>query len=76
MTVDRPAPHRRAAECEHRLGAGQQRLGRVARIQTFNSMKDTKTGDQGPGTTLVLHEAIPSKVILHLVKRANAAAAK
>ena len=51
-------------------------IGHVAAIQTFNSMKDKNTGAQSPGTTLVLHEAIPSKVILHLVKRANGAAAK
>lgn len=51
-------------------------IGHVARIQTFNSIKDPKTGAQSPGTTLVLHEAIPAKVILHLVKLANEAAAK
>jgi hypothetical protein len=51
-------------------------IGHVARIQTFNSMKDAKTGAQSPGTTLVLHEAIPAKVILNLVRITNEAAAK
>ena len=51
-------------------------IGHVGSIQTFNSMKDAKTGAAAPGTTLVLHEAIPAKVIQHLVKLANEAAAK
>ncbi len=50
-------------------------VGHVARIQTFNSMTDQQTGAKAPGTTIVLHEAIPAAVILQLIKRTNEAAA-
>lgn len=46
-------------------------IGHVARIQTFNSNPPPSTG-----TTLVLHEAIPAKTVLNLVKRTNEAAAR
>jgi thiol-disulfide isomerase/thioredoxin len=46
-------------------------IGHVARIQTFNSNPAPSTG-----TTLVLHEAIPAKTVLNLVKRVNEAAAR
>ncbi|MFO1483335.1 MAG: redoxin domain-containing protein [Verrucomicrobiaceae bacterium] len=46
-------------------------IGHVARIQTFNSNPPPSTG-----TTLVLHEAIPAKTVLNLVKRVNEAAVK
>ncbi|MDZ4404167.1 redoxin domain-containing protein [Prosthecobacter sp.] len=46
-------------------------IGHVARIQTFNSNPAPSTG-----TTLVLHEAIPAKTVLNLVKRTNEAAAR
>jgi S1-C subfamily serine protease len=46
-------------------------IGHVARIQTFNSNPPPSTG-----TTLVLHEAIPAKTVLSLVKRVNEAAVK
>ncbi len=58
------------------LDDGGNVIGHVTRIQTFNSMRDANTGAQNPGTTLVLHEAIPAKVILNLVKITNEAAAK
>ena len=50
-------------------------IGHVARIQAFNSMRDND-GKSVPGTTLVLHHATPSKVILDIVKSINAAAAE
>ncbi|WP_395716234.1 redoxin domain-containing protein [Prosthecobacter sp.] len=46
-------------------------IGHVARIQTFNSNPAPSTG-----TTLVMHEAIPAKTVLNLVKRVNEAAVK
>jgi hypothetical protein len=46
-------------------------IGHVARIQTFNSNPPPSTG-----TTLVMHEAIPAKTVLNLVKRVNEAALK
>ena len=46
-------------------------IGHVARIQTFNSNPPPSTG-----TTLVMHEAIPAKTVLNLVKRVNEAAVK
>jgi thiol-disulfide isomerase/thioredoxin len=46
-------------------------IGHAARIQTFNSNPPPSTG-----TTLVLHEAIPAKTVLSLVKRVNEAAVK
>jgi thiol-disulfide isomerase/thioredoxin len=46
-------------------------IGHVARIQTFNSNPAPSSG-----TTLVMHEAIPAKTVLNLVKRVNEAAVK
>jgi len=46
-------------------------IGHAARIQTFNSNPPPSTG-----TTLVLHEAIPARTVLNLVKRVNEAAAR
>ncbi|MBL9133936.1 MAG: redoxin domain-containing protein [Verrucomicrobiaceae bacterium] len=46
-------------------------IGHVARIQTFNSNPAPSTG-----TTLVMHEAIPAKTVLNLVKRVNETAAR
>lgn len=46
-------------------------IGHVARIQTFNSNPAPSSG-----TTLVMHEAIPAKTVLNLVKRVNEAAMK
>lgn len=46
-------------------------IGHVARIQTFNSNPPPSTG-----TTLVMHEAIPAKTVLNLVKRVNEASVK
>lgn len=46
-------------------------IGHVARIQTFNSNPAPSTG-----TTLVLHEAIPAKTVLNLVKRVNESAVR
>lgn len=46
-------------------------IGHVARIQTFTSNPAPSTG-----TTLVMHEAIPAKTVLNLVKRVNEAAVK
>lgn len=46
-------------------------IGHVARIQTFNSNPPPSSG-----TTLVLHEAIPAKTVLNLVKRVNEAAVR
>ncbi len=53
-------------------------IGHVARISTFNSNPPSKTAptQASSGTTLVMHEAIPAKAILQLVKRANEAAAQ
>lgn len=46
-------------------------IGHVARIQTFNSNPAPSSG-----TTLVMHEAIPAKTVLNLVKRVNEAAVR
>jgi len=46
-------------------------IGHVARIQTFNSNPAPSTG-----TTLVLHEAIPAKTVLNLIKRVNESASR
>lgn len=46
-------------------------IGHVARIQTFNSNPAPSTG-----TTLVLHEAIPAKTVLNLIKRVNESSAR
>lgn len=46
-------------------------IGHVARIQTFNSNPAPSTG-----TTLVLHEAIPAKTVLNLIKRVNDSASR
>ena len=53
-------------------------IGHVARISTFNSNPPSKTAptQASSGTTLVMHEAIPAKAILQLVKRANEAASQ
>jgi len=48
-------------------------IGHVARISAFNSLRD-KQGAPTPGTTLVLHHAIPGPVILGIVQAINAAA--
>lgn len=46
-------------------------IGHVARIQTFNSNPAPSNG-----TTLVLHEAIPAKTVLNLIKRVNESASR
>lgn len=53
-------------------------IGHVARISTFNSNPASKTASSqtSSGTTLVLHEAIPARAVLQLVKQSNEAASK
>lgn len=51
-------------------------IGHVARIQTFNNTPDKASPGKTPGTTLVLHEAIPARAVLQLVQRSNEAATK
>lgn len=50
-------------------------IGHVARIQTFNNPPNKNiTPPAAPGTTLVLHEAIPASALMHLIESTNKAA--